>query len=123
MPFVPPARHLVRAKDLADTRYAEGLNVAGMARAAGLSSAHFSREFRRAFARVPHDVGVGWARKPAWVQGLRDLCGLCVVCLRLWGRGGGGDAAEAGRFGDAEPGVEVALAGGELAGLGELAVC
>jgi AraC-like DNA-binding protein len=54
MPFVPPARHLVRAKDLADARYAEGLSVAGMARAAGLSSAHFSREFRRAFGEPPH---------------------------------------------------------------------
>lgn len=54
MSFVPPARHLVRAKDLADARYAEGLSVAGMARAAGLSSAHFSREFRRAFGEPPH---------------------------------------------------------------------
>jgi AraC-like DNA-binding protein len=54
MPFVPSARHLVRAKDLADTRYAEGLSVAGMARAAGLSPAHFSREFRRAFGEPPH---------------------------------------------------------------------
>jgi len=54
MHFVPPARHLVRAKDLADTRYAEGLSVAHMARAAGLSPAHFSREFRRAFGEPPH---------------------------------------------------------------------
>jgi AraC-like DNA-binding protein len=54
MRFVPPARHLVRAKDLADARYAEELTVASMARAAGLSSAHFSREFRRAFGEPPH---------------------------------------------------------------------
>jgi AraC-like DNA-binding protein len=54
MAFVPPARHLLRAKDLADARYFEPLNVDEMARAAGLSRAHFSREFRRAFGEPPH---------------------------------------------------------------------
>ncbi len=54
MAFVPPARHLSRAKDLVDTRYAEPLSVEEMARAAGLSRAHFSREFRRAFGEPPH---------------------------------------------------------------------
>ncbi len=54
MAFVPPARHLVRAKDLADARYSERLTVSDMARAAGLSRAHFSREFRRTFAESPH---------------------------------------------------------------------
>jgi len=52
--FAPTARHLLRAKDLADARYAEPLDVADMARAAGLSRAHFSREFRRAFGESPH---------------------------------------------------------------------
>jgi AraC-like DNA-binding protein len=54
MAFVPPARHLLRAKDLADARYFEPLGVEEMARAAGLSRAHFSREFRRAFGESPH---------------------------------------------------------------------
>jgi AraC-like DNA-binding protein len=54
MAFVPPARHLLRAKDLADARYAEPLGVDDMASAAGLSRAHFSREFRRAFGESPH---------------------------------------------------------------------
>ena len=54
MAFVPPARHLLRAKDLADARYAEPLGVDDMAAAAGLSRAHFSREFRRAFGESPH---------------------------------------------------------------------
>ncbi len=50
----PPVRHLLRAKDLADGRYAEPLTVADLARVAGLSPAHFSREFRRAFGEPPH---------------------------------------------------------------------
>ena len=54
MAFVPPARHLLRAKDLADGRYFEHLDVDGMAAAAGLSRAHFSREFRHAFGEPPH---------------------------------------------------------------------
>jgi AraC-like DNA-binding protein len=52
--FVPPARHLLRARELADARYSEPLGVDDMARAAGLSRAHFSREFRRAFGESPH---------------------------------------------------------------------
>jgi len=52
--FVPPARHLLRAKDLADARYFDTLDVDDMAAAAGLSRAHFSREFRRAFGESPH---------------------------------------------------------------------
>jgi AraC-like DNA-binding protein len=54
MAFVPPARHLLRAKDLADARYFEPLDVGDLAGAAGLSRAHFSREFRRAFGDSPH---------------------------------------------------------------------
>ena len=54
MASVPPARHLLRAKDLADARYFERLTVDDLARAAGLSRAHFSREFRRAFGESPH---------------------------------------------------------------------
>jgi len=54
MAFVPPARHLLRARDLADARYFEPLGVDQMAGAAGLSRAHFSREFRRAFGESPH---------------------------------------------------------------------
>jgi AraC-like DNA-binding protein len=54
MAFVPPARHLLRAKDLADARYFESLGVNDLASAAGLSRAHFSREFRRAFGESPH---------------------------------------------------------------------
>ena len=50
----PPARQLLRAKDLIDLRYREPLDVAALARAAHLSQAHFSREFRKAFGETPH---------------------------------------------------------------------
>jgi AraC-like DNA-binding protein len=51
---VPPARHLLRARDLIDARYREPLDVPALARAAHLSPAHFSREFRRTFGETPH---------------------------------------------------------------------
>jgi len=51
---LPPARHLLRAKDLIDARYREPLEVPTLASAAHLSPAHFSREFRRAFGETPH---------------------------------------------------------------------
>src|SRR5689334_19464470 len=54
MAFVPAARHLLRAKDLADHRYTERIDVDDMAAAAGLSRAHFSREFKQAFGVSPH---------------------------------------------------------------------
>jgi AraC-like DNA-binding protein len=51
---VSPARHLLRAKDLVDARYREPLDVRTLARAAHLSPAHFSRQFRRTFGETPH---------------------------------------------------------------------
>lgn len=51
---VPPARHLLRAKDLIDARYFEPLDVPALARAAHQSPAHFSRQFRVAFGETPH---------------------------------------------------------------------
>src|SRR4030095_5552637 len=51
--FVHRTRHLLRAKDLIDARYREPLDVPTLARAAHLSPAHFSREFRRTFGETP----------------------------------------------------------------------
>jgi len=50
----PAARHLVRARDLADSRYIEPLTVEDLADAAHMSRAHFSREFKKAFGESPH---------------------------------------------------------------------
>ena len=54
MSLVHPVRHLLRAKDLIDARYREPLDVPALARAAHLSPAHFSPEFRRSFGDTPH---------------------------------------------------------------------
>jgi AraC-like DNA-binding protein len=54
MRVVPSERHLLRARDLVDARYAQPLDVDDLAREAGLSRAHFSREFKRAFGESPH---------------------------------------------------------------------
>lgn len=51
---LPASRHLLRAKDLADARYADPLTVADLAAAARLSPAHFAREFKRAFGETPY---------------------------------------------------------------------
>ncbi len=54
MAQLPPSRHLLRARDLADRCYAEPLTVSDLAAAARLSPAHFSRTFRRTFGESPH---------------------------------------------------------------------
>lgn len=54
MSAAPRERHLLKARDLADRHYGDALTVADMASAAGLSPAHFSREFQRVFAEPPH---------------------------------------------------------------------
>jgi Helix-turn-helix domain len=54
MTGLPLARHLLRAKDLADANYAGSLSVADLAAAASLSPAYFSREFKRSFGESPH---------------------------------------------------------------------
>jgi AraC-like DNA-binding protein len=54
MVFISRPRDLLRARDLADAQYFEPLAVDDLARAAGFSRAHFSREFRRTFGESPH---------------------------------------------------------------------
>ncbi len=54
MAAVHPDRHLLRAKDLMDARYAEPLDTAALAAQACCSEAHFIRSFKRAFGETPH---------------------------------------------------------------------
>ncbi len=46
--------HLRRARDLIDREYARPLDVAALARAALMSTAHFSRQFRAAYGESPY---------------------------------------------------------------------
>lgn len=47
-------RRLLRARDAMDARYAEPLDIAGLAAIALCSPAHFSRTFSRTFGEAPH---------------------------------------------------------------------
>jgi AraC-like DNA-binding protein len=47
-------KHLRRARDLMDREYAKPLDVPAMARAALMSPAHFSRQFRAAYGETPY---------------------------------------------------------------------
>jgi AraC-like DNA-binding protein len=51
---VHPNRHLLRAKDLIDARYADPLDTAALAARAHCSEAHFIRSFKKAFGETPH---------------------------------------------------------------------
>src|SRR5207247_11393433 len=46
--------HLRRSRDLMDREYARPLDVAALARAALMSPAHFSRQFRAAYGETPY---------------------------------------------------------------------
>ena len=46
--------HLRRARDLMDREYGRPLDVTALARAALMSTAHFSRQFRAAYGETPH---------------------------------------------------------------------
>src|SRR5882672_12710951 len=79
---IPPARHLLRAKDLIDALYREELDVPALARAARLSPAHFSREFRRSFGETPHQYLLTrrLERAAALLRGTdRTVADICVT--------------------------------------------
>ena len=54
MTAAPLARHLLRARDLADRSFSEPLDLEALAREAHVSSRHFSRSFRRTFGETPY---------------------------------------------------------------------
>lgn len=47
-------RRMLRARDAMDRSYTEPLDIAGLARIAHVSEAHFIRTFRATFAETPH---------------------------------------------------------------------
>jgi AraC-like DNA-binding protein len=101
MAFVPPARHLLRARDLVDARYAEDLGVDDLAAAAGLSRAllrntdhpvaevcfsvglrsvgSFTTSFKRTFGKSPTAYRASFP--PASAQAVVPAC-----MVRVYGR-------------------------------------
>jgi AraC-like DNA-binding protein len=85
----PLARHLLRARDLIDTRYADPLDVPTLPARAGASPAHFARRFRATFGETPHQYVL--ARRLERAQFLlretdRSVAEVCVdVGLRSVG--------------------------------------
>jgi AraC-like DNA-binding protein len=54
MPTGGLERHLLRARDLVDSRYDEALDLRTLAKEANVSPRHFSRSFRRVFGETPY---------------------------------------------------------------------
>jgi AraC-like DNA-binding protein len=74
---------LRRARDLMDREYASPLDVAALARAALMSPAHFSRQFRAAYGETPY--GYLMTRRIERAKSLLRLGDLSVtdVCLAV----------------------------------------
>src|SRR5918996_98186 len=76
-------RHLLRARDLVDGRYAEPLDLAALAKAAHVSPRHFSRSFRRVFGETPHQYLLSRRLERArYLLRTSDL-GVGEVCLEV----------------------------------------
>jgi AraC-like DNA-binding protein len=75
--------HLRRARDLMDREYTRPLDVAALARAALMSPAHFSRQFRGAYGETPYSYLM--TRRIERAQALLRLGELSVteVCLEV----------------------------------------
>jgi AraC-like DNA-binding protein len=79
----PPARHLLRAKDLIDARYREPLDVPALARAAHLSPAHFSRQFRLAFGETPYQYLLTRRLERAAALLRSTDCSVAEICFAV----------------------------------------
>jgi AraC-like DNA-binding protein len=75
--------HLRRARDLIDREYARPLDVAALARAALMSTAHFSRQFRAAYGETAY--GYLMTRRIERAKGLLRRGDLSVteVCMAV----------------------------------------
>jgi AraC-like DNA-binding protein len=75
--------HLRRARDLMDREYARPLDVAALARAALMSPAHFSRQFRAAYGETPYSYLMTRRIERAKLLLRRGELSVTEVCLEV----------------------------------------
>lgn len=75
--------HLRRARDLIDREYARPLDVDGIARAALMSPAHFSRRFRAAYGETPYAYLTTRRIEKAKALLRRDDISVTEVCMAV----------------------------------------
>jgi AraC-like DNA-binding protein len=75
--------HLRRARDLMDREYARPLDVAALARAALMSTAHFSRRFRAAYGETPYSYLMTRRIERAKLLLRRGDLSVTEVCLEV----------------------------------------
>lgn len=75
--------HLRRARDLMDREYARPLEVAELARAALMSTAHFSRQFRAAYGETPYSYLMTRRIERAQLLLRRGDLSVTEVCLEV----------------------------------------
>lgn len=74
---------LRRARDLMDREYARPLEVAELARAALMSTAHFSRQFRAAYGETPYSYLMTRRIERAQLLLRRGDLSVTEVCLEV----------------------------------------
>ena len=76
-------RHLLRARDLADSHHDEPLDLRALAREAHVSPRHFSRTFRRVFGETPYQYLL--TRRLERARHLLRTTGMSVaeICLEV----------------------------------------
>ena len=75
--------HLRRARDLMDREYARPLDIAAIARAALMSPAHFSRQFRAAYGETPYTYLMTRRIERAKALLRRGELSVTEVCLEV----------------------------------------
>jgi AraC-like DNA-binding protein len=75
--------HLRRARDLMDREYARPLDVPSLARAALMSTAHFSRQFRAAYGETPYAYLMTRRIERAKALLRRDDLSVTEACLEV----------------------------------------
>lgn len=73
-------RRLLRARDVIDRHYAEPMNVESLASVAFVSTAHFTRTFKRLFGQPPHEyLYYRRIERAKWLLRTSDLpvTGIC----------------------------------------------